>query len=365
MSKSHGLISVIIPVFNEQKLIGRAVDSVLNQSYPNIEIIIIDDGSNDKTLSVLDKKYADYQNVKIFKNKTNKRQGYCRNLGIKKANGQYLAFLDADDWIEPEFITDLIKLAEKGQYEVVACGVKLINPVDDSESFYHGHDFTSQGGLNLLKKYARHQVATMAWNKIYQIDFLRKNKIFFPEKCYHEDILFTAKVCEAVSRYKSISKVYLNYFNNTHSVTRSKQTYGHLESYFQFIDDFAAFCQTLTKKYGKASKTVCEQLISAHYLGDINLKIVNYCASVPSCKDQVKKIIAKRYPKKQFIVYSIFLSMINNLHGLESDQACQELARIKSSKGWPFLVMVNRLHDFLLPSGSRRVKIIKKIRRLL
>ena len=91
----NDLISVIIPVYNGEKYIKRCVDSILSQSYDNYEIIIINDGSSDKTLSVL-REYRAYSNISIYNNR-NHGVSYSRNYGMRHSNGDYIIFVDADD----------------------------------------------------------------------------------------------------------------------------------------------------------------------------------------------------------------------------------------------------------------------------
>ena len=112
------LVSVIIPVYNRMNTIIRAVNSVLNQTYENIEIIIVDDGSTDKTLEILES--LNNKKINIFK-QTHKGANAARNYGIKKANGKYIAFQDSDDEWLPEKLEYQIKYMIENQYEVCYC----------------------------------------------------------------------------------------------------------------------------------------------------------------------------------------------------------------------------------------------------
>ena len=102
------LVSVVIPIYNKEKTISRCLDSVLTQTYTNLEILLINDGSTDDSLKII-KKYQD-KRIKLFNLKINKGVSYARNMGIKKASGRYLAFLDADDYFAPN------KIAEQAQF---------------------------------------------------------------------------------------------------------------------------------------------------------------------------------------------------------------------------------------------------------
>lgn len=119
-------ISVIIPVYNAEKTLGRCLDSVLHQR-ANLEVILINDCSTDGTLEVCKEYQSRYSNVSVICNSSNVGQGLSRNVGIKKAAGTYLAFVDADDMISEYMFEDLFSLACADNYDIVGCRLKEIN----------------------------------------------------------------------------------------------------------------------------------------------------------------------------------------------------------------------------------------------
>ena len=119
-------ISVIIPAYNAEKTLVRCLDSVLCQR-SNLEVILIDDCSTDETLEVCKEYQSRYDNVCVIRNSNNIGQGLSRNVGIKKAVGRYLAFVDADDMISEYMFEDLFSLACAGDYDIVGCSLKEIN----------------------------------------------------------------------------------------------------------------------------------------------------------------------------------------------------------------------------------------------
>ena len=112
-------VSVIIPVYNAEKTIKKAIDSVLAQSMNNIQIVVINDGSTDSTLNIL-QSYADLKNLKLI-NQKNAGVSTARNNGIKNADGEFLFFLDSDDWLDPYLLEMMINYAEKNNLDLVAC----------------------------------------------------------------------------------------------------------------------------------------------------------------------------------------------------------------------------------------------------
>ncbi len=117
-------ISVIIPIYNNEKYIARCIDSVLNTGYDNLEIICINDGSKDGTLSVLREYEEKYDSVKVI-DTPNGGVSKARNLGIEKACGDFITFLDSDDWIHPQFFNTLLSIQKKYNSDVSVCCCSL------------------------------------------------------------------------------------------------------------------------------------------------------------------------------------------------------------------------------------------------
>lgn len=124
--KNQIKISVIIPVYNTQKYIKRCIDSVINQTYKDIEIIIINDGSTDKSLIEI-QRYSSLKNVKIIDLKNNIGLGASRNIGIKQSSGDYITFVDSDDWLDSNFISDNLIYLSDSENDIICTGLRLIN----------------------------------------------------------------------------------------------------------------------------------------------------------------------------------------------------------------------------------------------
>lgn len=126
------MISVIIPVYNREKTIKRAVESVLEQTYKNIEIIIVDDHSTDNSINIIHK--LNDKRIKIFRLNENKGACYARNYGVKQAHGQYIAFQDSDDFWFPEKLEEQIKCLQEQKKDLVFC---RMNTYNEKNTFLH------------------------------------------------------------------------------------------------------------------------------------------------------------------------------------------------------------------------------------
>lgn len=115
---SYPLVSVIIPVYNVENYLKECLDSVLNQTYKNIEVIVINDGSTDKSLHILEDYSSKFNNIKII-DQENSGQSVARNKGLENAKGKYIYFLDSDDYILPDTLKKLIKKLEMNNLDII------------------------------------------------------------------------------------------------------------------------------------------------------------------------------------------------------------------------------------------------------
>ena len=122
-------VSVIIPTYNSSKTVKRSVESVLNQTYQNFEIIITDDNSNDNTVSVIEKYLKNHNNIKLFCLDENRGAGYARNFCIEKASGDYIAFLDSDDYWYPNKLEIQIRFMKKRNIHFTYSSYDIIDEV--------------------------------------------------------------------------------------------------------------------------------------------------------------------------------------------------------------------------------------------
>ena len=204
-------VSVIVPVYNTEKYLRRCLDSLVNQTLKEIEIIIINDCSTDNSKNILDEYEKKYQNIKVFHNKTNKGIGYNRNLGIKKASGEFIGFIDSDDWVEKNMFEKMYNKAKRDNLDLVICNYfrKLMKEDEliDIESDFNIKYFDNtslEKSPNLLL-----YINTAPWNKLYKKELIENVK--FPEDLKYEDAVF---VMESLAEAKNIGMVEdkLNYY---------------------------------------------------------------------------------------------------------------------------------------------------------
>lgn len=194
MKEEKDLISVIIPVYNAEKYLGRCIECVLAQTYKNIEIYLINDGSTDNSLEVCNKFSEKDKRIKVVDKKNSGVSG-TRNSGIEKANGRYLCFIDSDDYIEKDHIEKLVSNIQDGSITFCGYYIDTYNEngiiASKNKSFKGGKSDTVKENLADIF----HQgFLSVIWNKIYDVDLLKKNNVKFDEGIsLGEDLLFNLK----------------------------------------------------------------------------------------------------------------------------------------------------------------------------
>ena len=178
-------VSVIIPVYNVEKFILKTVESVMNQDYKDVEIILVNDGSPDNSAQIIDE-LAKRDNRIICIHKENGGVSSARNAGLKIATGEYVTFIDGDDWVEPNYISYLLGLIEKNSCEI---GMNKNNYSDYSMNS-SDKEYVVEAEKAIEWIYLG-DIFVAVWNKIYKMSFLRDNDILFDEKIwYGEGMLF-------------------------------------------------------------------------------------------------------------------------------------------------------------------------------
>lgn len=233
-------VSVIIPCFNVEKYIDRCIESVINQSMDikDMEIICVDDCSTDNTVSHLkewEAKYSD--NFMLVCCEKNGRQGTARNIGMIYASADYIAFIDSDDWVEPEYIELMYEEAVRYELDVVCCQIERDSSVELS---YFEDKGSSEKKLFIVdrddkrKELIMHQTFGGACCKIIKKSFLEENNIRYPEGLAYEDLFFREIMHVYVNRDMLIERKMYHYFVNAESTTLGMNATYHTD-YFTVV----------------------------------------------------------------------------------------------------------------------------------
>ena len=189
-------ISIIIPVYNDGKYIQKSIESVLNQSLEDIEIICVNDGSDDDSLQILNKLSKENNRIKVF-NQENQGPAIARNKGIQESNGEYIGFLDADDFfIDTDALKRLYDVAKFNNANMVSGNIKLVDG-DRNFSPFKDLDYYKKDDVINPEEYG---IPWGFYKSIYKREFLVNNSIYFPDLIRGEDPVFLAEVLSKVDK---------------------------------------------------------------------------------------------------------------------------------------------------------------------
>lgn len=241
-------VSVIIPVYNVEEYIEKTLITVVNQTLEEIEIIVINDGSKDNSLSIV-KKIMQKDSRIILIDKENEGVSKARNLGIKISKGEYIIFIDGDDWIEENYLEDTYKRAKEDNYDMVLTDMFI-------DYFRTGkRKYREQAGKNksymgkkYLDFYYSGEIVRGLCNKLIKREIFIKNNLFFLENVPSgEDMNVTIKLGYLVKKVAKINKAYYHYIQYPQSVTKQK-TSNKIYPFLKAFDDIRNFIKTLDER---------------------------------------------------------------------------------------------------------------------
>lgn len=213
-------VSVIVPVFNTEEYLEKCLDSLTNQTLEDIEIICVDDGSTDNSSKILQEYSKLDSRIKII-TQGNKKQGAARNNGVINATGEYIGYVDSDDWVDYDYYEDLYNAAKKYDSDIaIAANVRVGNGKTkerlhfDEEKVYKN----LQDKLDICKQF-KNECPT---NKIYRKTFLEQNNIVWPENVYCEDKIYTLKAVFWANCVVTVPNVKYYYYRNPHSTVNTR-----------------------------------------------------------------------------------------------------------------------------------------------
>ena len=242
------LVSIILPVYNAQNHLARCVGSICAQTYRNLEIIILNDGSKDQSLPVCEEFRAKDSRI-LLVDKENSGVSDTRNLGLKLASGKYVQFVDSDDYLDPDFTEHLVTAAEENEADLVIAPYKMVIPAGASKPEQvlgkiqdelgvmsvarppevREYGFLPAGvydkdtfALRLMDKPASYFYSVL-WNKLYRRDILTGNDIqFVSEMRWAEDLVFNLRYIQYAERFVSLAQAGYSYVQNPQSICHTQ-----------------------------------------------------------------------------------------------------------------------------------------------
>ena len=230
MQEENIKISIIVPVYNVESYIEQCLDSIRKQTYSNLEVILIDDGSVDASASVCQRYVGEDSRFQLICQK-NKGASAARNRGLDQATGEYIGFVDSYDWIEPDMYERLLKIAQKEEADIVCCAFRYIKKeetidcADDSYHIFHGKEMLESyisGSNGCL-------MSPAVWNRLFRRELFEG--IRFTEGRMFEDKEISCRTLARIKKGVYFNHAFYNYRDNKNSVSNSAITENYVSDF--------------------------------------------------------------------------------------------------------------------------------------
>ena len=315
-------VSVIVPVYNVEKYVTRCLTSLINQTLDDIEIIVVNDGSKDNSEQII-REFKKVHNNIIYVKKENGGLSSARNFGLIYATGEYVAFLDSDDYVEKTMYKDMYELAKKENSDMVECDFYWEYP--DKNKRKEDKGVIYNGKKEMLEK-----VRVVAWNKLIKKEILEKSGVLFPKGLRYEDVEFTYKLVPYLDKVSFLKKPCIHYIQREGSISnnqneRNKEIFQVLDNVIKFYkennlyDEYKdeleyvyvryAFCSSLLRIVKIKDENIQSELLELTWR-KVNETFPNWKQNtVLKSKKDLKSIYLKTINKFTFDMYSTLFSL--------------------------------------------------------
>lgn len=262
-------VSVIVPVYNTEKYLKKCLETLVNQTMEEIEIIIVNDGTKDNSMTIAREFAKKYPEKIVILEKENGGLSDARNYAIPYAKGEYIAFLDSDDYVEINMYEDMYNLAKSENCDMVECNFYWEYPKktkEDIGTIYHN------------KREMLEKIRVVAWNKLIKREILEQTKIRFPVGYRYEDVEFTYKLIPYIEKSLILPKTLVHYVQREDSISNSqnektKDIFKLLDNVIEFYKEkrlYAEYYEELEYTYTRF--LFCSSLLRMVKIKDKNVK---------------------------------------------------------------------------------------------
>ena len=326
-------VSIIIPAYNVEEYIEECLDSACGQTYDNLQIIVVDDGSQDRTFDIIGS-FSEKDKRIIALHKENGGVSSARNLALQYVDGEYISFLDADDVMEAEAISTLVKAIEISKADWVSCQYSRWdesgNRLDDYNFIVGERIFLKDAERIsfIVKEYLNYLVGYEVWGKLYKSDIIRNNNLSFPENtCIGEDLAFNLKYLTHVKKQNCISERCVRYKIRGNSAMAEHNALSDRisEDLLLLEDVWNYIVETKSDVLKEEFPLIFTKLMEHSYIGHTPVEVIDAFGEVDNksfardmySKIEIKKeeIIAMNPPEIARIKYRYHLYLKSQLFG--------------------------------------------------
>ena len=300
-------VSVIVPVYNVEKYIEKCLNTLVNQTLQDIEIIVVNDGATDNSEKIINEFLEKYPEKIVYLKKENGGLSDARNFGIPYAKGEYIAFVDSDDYVETFMYEEMYEIAKKENSDMVEC---------DFIWEYPNKSRIDTGEIYNNKKEMAQKVRVVAWNKLIKKSILDETKIEFPKGYRYEDLEFTYKLIPYLDKVSFLKKPCVHYIQRDNSISntqneRTKEIFDILDHIIDYYKEKGIYEEYKTElEYTYTRIVLCSSLLRMCKVKDketkkklLNLAWDNLNNRFPNWKKN--KILKESKSKKDLYMKSI------------------------------------------------------------
>lgn len=314
-------VSVIVPFYNVEKYIEKCLETLVNQTLDDIEIILVNDGSKDKTVDIVKKYKEMYSNKIVYLEKENGGLSDARNYAIPYARGEYIAFLDSDDYVETNMYKEMYEIAQKENSDMVECNFIWEYPnkarIDIGTTYNNKHE--------MIEK-----IRVVAWNKLIKREILEKSKVQFPKGYRYEDVEFTYKLIPFLEKVSFCKTPMVHYVQREGSISnvqnkRNAEIFDvmeHVIDYYkennlyeecyqelEYLYARYAFCSSFLRIVKIKDKEIRKQLLDMTW-NNVYEKFPNWKKNkILNTDKNMKNIYLKTINKITYKIYAKLLSI--------------------------------------------------------
>ena len=225
-------VSIIVPVYKVENVLERCIKSLINQTLKEIEIILVDDKAPDKSPKICDEYAKKDSRIKVIHKEHNEGAGYARNSGLRIATGEYIGFVDSDDYISKDYYEKLYNRAKKYSAEISYANVKVIykkgkmsDTANNNIPFKEDYVNTDKVLLVILNPNIRERLSPSVWRAIYKSEIIKENSILFASEreCFSEDTIFNVYFLNISKKATFVKDTYYYYCINENSLTKTRE----------------------------------------------------------------------------------------------------------------------------------------------
>ncbi len=297
-------ISVIVPVYNCEAYIKQCIESVLKQTFTDFELLLVDDGSSDRSGEICDDYAKKDARVRVIHKSNGNGAGEARNKGLECALSPFVEFLDSDDWLQEDMLEKLWDAQEKYQSDVVICGyrniVSLENPRYNFDTKYPSNVISGKQHVReYFVKYFPEGMVGYPWNKLYRTDIIRKQGLTFPKMRRLEDGIFNIDYFSHAEKICVIEDVLYNY-RASQQVEQRKLP----KDFYDLMETFVKHYYGTLKQWGFQIRDI-EKPIVFYFLNDFVgcLENIFYCPQFKNEKERRDMLSALR--NKRLVLYML------------------------------------------------------------